>query len=424
MNAFSSGEPQSPSMGSVRILSAIGPGEVVTAYRDWAGKVVTASETSITFSSLEFDFFAKHRIPFWVISSNPRRELLREGVNTIENRPRVTTKPVSGIAYHLVQLLYAFSLLRSALTFRATHAIVDSGSTHWFALSLFRLFGIEVIPNLHNMYWVPGHPPKGMVKRIIFRLDKLFFRHCVKAALGVSPECGRQIAHLSGGRTEFFDYRAQFPGDEFLEIPGPSPLGSEIRIMFAGRIERNKGVFDLLRMCSILNKESRQRFVFEVCGMGSAFEELTAATRELQLESNFQLRGKLVRKDLLEAYARAHEVVVPTRSDFCEGLPMVCAEATLAGRPIVTSRLVPVLEPELLKASALEAEEESPEDYARKILELVSDEAGYLRIAALTVQGRRQFTDRAFGLSMLLENCISWMLNPSTVRAKQQESSE
>jgi len=35
----------------IRVLNAIGPGDVVAAFKDWKGSVRTVSETSITYSS-------------------------------------------------------------------------------------------------------------------------------------------------------------------------------------------------------------------------------------------------------------------------------------------------------------------------------------------------------------------------------------
>ncbi len=388
---------------SIRVLSAIGPGDVVNAFRDWTGGVRTISETSITFSSQEFDFFKRHDIPFWVISSHPRREMLNDGVNRIENRPRGTTKPVSGLMFQAVQLLYALSLLRSAIRFRATHAIIDSGTTHWFALSLFRLAGIEPYPNFHNVYWPVGHKPQGAVKRAILRLDGLFFRHCARAVLGVSPECGRQASLLAGRATQFVDYRIQFESGDFETLPKPV-LSLPMRIMFAGRIEENKGVFDILTICQLLSARRPNRFVFDICGAGGASDALAAEIAARQLGSSVILHGKLLRPELLKVYGRSHLVIVPTRSTFCEGLPGVCAEAVIAGRPVLTSRLSNALE--ALHGAVVEAREDDPVDYAGKIEALDDDPERYSELVRHTVLVRGQFLNPSFGLTTALERCL------------------
>ena len=387
----------------MRVLSAIGPGDVVAAYRDWQGNVRTLSETSITFSSQEFEFFKRHGIAFWAISSARNAALLIDGENRIENRPRATTRPVSGLAFHAVQLLYALSLWISALRFRATHAVVDSGTTHWFALVLFKLAGIEVHPNFHNVYWPVGYEPQGAIKRAVLRLDSLTFKHCARRVLGVSPECGRQVNVLSGGVTQFFDYRAQFAGSDFAVLPRPV-LSTPMRVVFAGRVEENKGVFDILTICELLAARQPGCFVFDICGTGGASAELAAQIASRGLAGTVTLHGKLIRPDLLKVYGLSHLVIVPTRSTFCEGLPMVCAEAVIAGRPVLTSRLSNALD--ALRGALVEAREDDPADYADKIESLAADPARYAELGRCTALVSSQFMNPEFGLTTALERCL------------------
>ena len=387
----------------MRVLSAIGPGDVVAAFRDWQGSVRTVSETSITFSSQEFEFFKRHGIAFWAVSSAPNAMLVVDGENRIENRPRVTTQPVAGLAFHALQLLYALSLWVSALRFRATHAVVDSGTTHWFALVLFKLAGIEVHPNFHNVYWPVGYEPQCAVKRAVLRLDGLAFRHCARRVLGVAPECGRQANVLSGGVTQFFDYRAQFASSDFAALPRPV-LGTPMRIVFAGRVEENKGVFDILTICERLAARQPGRFVFDICGAGGASAALAAQVASRGLGASVMLHGKLIRPDLLKVYGQSHLVIVPTRSTFCEGLPMVCAEAVIAGRPVLTSRLSNALD--ALRGALVEAREDDPADYADKIEALAADPARYAELVRCTALVSGQFMNPEFGLTTALERCL------------------
>lgn len=399
----------------VRVLSAVGPGDVITAYRDWKSAVRTPSETSITFSSQEFEFFAKHGIAFWAISSFPQSACMVDGDSRVENRPRATARPVAGLMFHWIQFLYAISLLISAVRFRATHVVIDSGTTQWFALGLFRLFGIEVHPNFHNVFWPEGHAPRRGVAKLIMRLDGFFFRHCVESAIGVSPACGRQVGVMSNGATQFFDYRAQFVRGDFGTLPRPA-LTSPLRIMFAGRVEESKGVFDILSICEVLEARRPGRFVFDICGTGAASESLAAQVASRKLGGSVNLRGKLIRPDLLKVYGDSHLVIVPTRSTFCEGLPMVCAEAVIAGRPVITSRLSNALE--ALHGAVIEAREDDPRDYAAKIEALADDPAAYAELVRHTKAVSAQFTNPQGGLTHALERCLLGATDQSAARAE------
>lgn len=367
LDAVNKQSMQSP----IRVLCAVGPGDVVSAFQDWKEGVRTATETSITYSSQTLNCLVRHGAAFWIVSSHARQGMLREGGNRVENRPKVFLHPTTAWIYHMNLLLYAVSLWWSALRFRATHAVIDSGTTHWFALAIFRLAGIEVVPNFHNTYWPAGQPVRGVFKNAILSMDRLFFRSSIRSALGVSPECRRQVEQLSAGRTKFFGHCGQFVSQDFDKISSPTFPGREVRVMFAGRVERSKGIFDLLRVAEIVATDPEHAFVFEVCGAGADLDTFAALVRSRNLDDRFILRGKLPRDELLMAYGRSHVVIVPTRSDFQEGFALVCAEAVLSRRPFLTCAVVPALE--VLARCAVEARTDDPEDYAKKLLELVNN---------------------------------------------------
>jgi glycogen synthase len=50
------------------------------------------------------------------------------------------------------------------------------------------------------------------------------------------------------------------------------------------------------------------------------------------------VHGRLDRSELLPVYGACRALIVPTRGNFSERLPLVCADAVICGRPIVTSR--------------------------------------------------------------------------------------
>ena len=190
---------------------------------------------------------------------------------------------------------------------------------------------------------------------------------------------------------------------DFGSLPRPQ-LASPMRIMFAGRVEESKGVFDILRICEILEARRPGQFVFDICGTGGASDLLAAQVEAAKLGNSVTLHGKLMRPALLKLYGAWHLVIVPTRSSFCEGLPMVGAEAVIAGRPVITSRLCPVLE--LLQGVVVEAREDDPIDYAEKIEGLADDPAAYAALVCNAAVASVQFTNPRGGLTHALERCI------------------
>lgn len=383
-----------------RILYAIGPGDVAQAYRDWKSGYSTISETSLTFSSQLLDFCRANKLEVWAISSHHRAELIDDGQFRIENRPKNPSGEVRGLPYHVRQLRYALSLLHSALRYKADLAIIDSGTTHWFILSLTKLLGIRVVASLHNVCWPAGYPPKSRVQKLIMLLDGWFFSKFADAALGVSPECGRQLGILAGHPVSFFQYTAQFREGDFCALKAPDYELKPFRVMFAGRIERNKGVFDLIDIAAKLQQRRPHQVMFDVCGGGGVLDELQAEVVKRGLSNVVKLHGKLVRPELLRVYEQSHLVIVPTRSDFCEGMPMVSAEAVLAGRPVLSSRVSNALD--VLDDAIIEARTEDTEDYVAKIEQLLDHRDKYDKCASACDIVSRQFIDRSRGKAAAL----------------------
>ena len=180
--------------------------------------------------------------------------------------------------------------------------------------------GVPIAVNMHNVRWPHGFEPRGRVARLRRALDSWFFRHVAVGALGCSPECANQARSDGADKLPYFGWCSQFPG---LGVRG-SPRRSRrnpFRLLFAGRIERFKGVFDLITISRLLKERCRIPVTFEVCGDGSAMAELRRAVEASGEGQQIILRGWLSRPELLEAYGRAHAVIVPTRGDIGEAMP-------------------------------------------------------------------------------------------------------
>jgi glycogen synthase len=83
---------------------------------------------------------------------------------------------------------------------------------------------------------------------------------------------------------------------------------------------------------------------FDICGSGTALDELRRQARQLRLDSVFHIHGHCDQERMRSMLAACHAVIVPTTTDFPEGFNQVVAEAILAGRPVVTSRVCPAVE--------------------------------------------------------------------------------
>jgi glycogen synthase len=375
----------------MKLFAALGPGDIVAAHRAQMRGEAFLSETSIIFSGQLFEYCRERGIETLALSRHPRTDCLCDGPLRLENRARWFAC-AGGVSYHFGNIAYAFYLATRARLFGADLAIVDFGSTHAFALTLFRLLGIRVAVNLHNTLWPAGYPPEASVARLLLRLDAYFFRRIPVAVIGVSPECGRQVKQLAGQALPYFEYRAQFRQEGF-DLQRCEHGLDPFRVAFIGRVELSKGALDIPLIAEQTLKRSSRPIVFEVCGDGGALPALKQVVEEKKLEKVVQIHGRLSRPDLLQVYGRAHAVIVPTRSDFFEGFALVCAEAVLAGVPVITNGVVPALE--VLREACVEAETDNVASYVDAILTLSENPGLYAQLENACPRLAQQFYDRS-----------------------------
>ncbi|MHB1559201.1 MAG: glycosyltransferase family 4 protein [Isosphaeraceae bacterium] len=392
-------------MKKFRIFHPAGPGDIIHAHGFWRKGEHCPSEVTITFSS-QFEQFCKEiGAEAYLVSYHPRKEILRDGAFTLEHRPKSSLK-ARGLKYHIREMIYSLGLLATAVRYRADVAVIDSGSTYYFLGVLYRLMGIRVIAVLHNTVWPHGFPPTSLVQRAILRLDAFFYRHAATAIIGVSPECVRQVEQLTRGRHAPLDQiRAQFVRDYFASIPPPPSFETRpFQIMFIGRVDHSKGVFDILEMAQKVEEAAPGQVRWEICGGGPALEALRARHAEMGLGSLVNIRGWTPLEDLLQVYARSQASIVPTRSSFAEGLAMTAAEAIMAGRPVITNPVVPALE--IFCPACIAGQTNDVDSHVAAILKLIGDRELYENMRRACPELAEQFFDRSRGLTEVLKRWI------------------
>ncbi|KXJ49256.1 MAG: hypothetical protein AXW17_11420 [Colwellia sp. Phe_37] len=391
------------------LYACSGPANLVRTYDYWLQGTSDPNEVSITFSSQILDYCKKTNSPVYMISTSADKKLLVDNDVTIEHRKKTNISFLGGLGYHLSELIYGIGLLITALRFKADIVLADSGVTHYFILFLFRLFGIKVIPVLHNTLWPSGFPPKKLSQRCVDWLDKWFFIYGANAITGVSDECRIQVESLAGQKAvaKFFQFRAQFEEDFFSKIPAAPDIDKKpFTILFVGRVEEFKGVYDIVEMASKLDDAHPGKFHWMICGTGPCLENLRALVQEKKANEYVSLKGWVSLTELSKIYTQTHLAIVPTTSGFREGLAMTAAEAVLAGRPVITSAVVPAMNE--MKNACYQAVTNDVDSYVKGINEIASDRTLYESLRASCQTESKQFIDRKKGLTAVLDNVIQF----------------
>jgi glycosyltransferase involved in cell wall biosynthesis len=106
-------------------------------------------------------------------------------------------------------------------------------------------------------------------------------------------------------------------------------------LLFAGRLIREKGIFELLEAITIVKARIPCHLI--IAGEGPLEKQIRRRIADLDLGDCVTLTGYLTGGQLSGVYHQANIFVLPTY--FGEGFPTVISEAMNFGLPIVTTRL-------------------------------------------------------------------------------------
>lgn len=389
---------------TLRVLYAAGPGDVIETYHHWVEGRDDPSQVSVTYSSQFYEVCRALDAQGYVISSSREKKCWRDEQFTLEHRP-IPFRFSSGLPYHFGQLWYGLRLIVSALQSRSHAVVVADGTTHWFVLSLLPILGVQVIPSLHCVLWCKYLPP-STVEKWLFKFSRNLFANQCPAILTASDEISEQLVEITSSHNlPLVPFLPTYRRTEFAVIGEPDENRSPFRVLFAGRIEPNKGVFDLLEIAKRFAALGRQDIVFDVCGSGSALESLSKAASEAGVDSSFVCHGHCNKSQMREMFKRSHVVIVPTKTDFVEGFNQVVVEGVLSGRPVVTSDVCPALS--YVRGAVVEVPPDDIQEYGNALLKLCDDRTFYeeKQRSCLTLQ--EQFYDSSRGWGAMLKSILT-----------------
>jgi glycosyltransferase involved in cell wall biosynthesis len=381
----------------LRVYYAVGPGDVVKNFEYWKQGLKDPRQVSLTYSSQFFSVARQLGIEAMVVGHVPPRGEVSDGGIRVRNAPRLSFGSFP-LAFYLQSLVQACRTMWRVLRFRADVLVVASGESLFSFFAPLRLFGVRVIPSLHSAIHGKHQPLRG-VYRAFVRRDAGFLARRAASVLCISDDIIAQIEDLvpGGGRgVEYF--RPTFDPRDFGELQPPQWRKRPFRVMFSGRVEENKGVFDIVEMAQGLAAQGLDTIEFDICGDGGALPELRRRVKEAGLEQRVRCHGYCERPVMFAMLDQAHVVLVPTRTDFTEGFNKVLIEGILSGRPVITSTVCLVTtstDPAIL-AMRKAVEEVPPEDvpaYTEAIRRLATDETLYQARLEATRAAQAPFYD-------------------------------
>lgn len=322
---------------NLKVYYAAGPGDVLGTFEYWLKGKDDPSQYSVTYSSQFFDFISQESGEALVVSTNRKCGRLSEHGITVINRPNGAEYATGKFKYWRGQIVKGMRMLCDLVSYRPQYAIISEGTAPWLFVVPARLLGITIVPALHCVLWPLLKRPDGLLQK----LDWFAYRLAIQHSLCASNEIIEQVRELAGAAASCQLFYPSYRAEQFEKYAESDWSSKPTRLLYLGRIERDKGVFDLLEAFLCVEKQSPGVFTLELCGSGSALEMLRDTAEKQGLGGSITFHGHCQRPELERCIAAAHVIVVPTTSDFVEGFNQVVAEGVLSRRRVIATSVCP-----------------------------------------------------------------------------------
>ncbi len=386
----------------LRLAFVAGPGDAAGTFDHWMRDEHDPRVPVITYSTQFYVLAERIEAEALVITEPANQPEKSHPLIRFTQVPRDRSR--HGLGWHIAQHRYALAVLRELRRFRPQVAILSPDLPAWTLAALPR--GTELVLSLHNTFWPMGQRPRSPKRLLRQALMGAALRR-MSTAVCTSAECARQLSALTGRHAGIFVETPQIP---LRHVALPRQRDRARRLLFLGRIEADKGVFDLLQAFEALAPDHPD-LTLTFAGHGSADTALAEAVTRSQWRNRITLAGLLPAAQVHAALQASDLLVCPTRSAFNEGLALVAVEAAAQGVPSVLSTVVPARD--LVADGCVTFAADDVVDLTRTLGSLVADPARYRALAAGTGACRAQLFDRSRSWGSMLAQALTWRRNES-----------
>ena len=365
---------------------AAGPGDIVKTFACWQKGKDDPHQLAVTYSSQFFSACRSLGARGIAISSCPREEQIVTDQFHVENFPKGKSR--RGLNFHLDQVRYLRDVIRKARSGGADLLVMSEGTGHFFPFQWLAPADMALVPSIHCTIW-PKYFTVSKTQFLLNLLNRRIYTKRASSILCLSEDIRKQIVHVAGeSHSPIIPFIPTYRKETFQHIAAPSPE-NQFNLLYAGRMEREKGIFDLLQIAVELRRKGASQIHIHLCGDGSSEKELRDLAHSRNVESIFHVHGYCHRPEMLHHIEESHAFIVPTTTTFGEGFNKVVVEGILSGRPVITSTVCPAIE--MVRPAVIEVPPDDPSGYLDAAERLASDKALYNRMQQATSGLRNQF---------------------------------
>lgn len=387
-----------PADAPLRIAFVAGPGDAVGTFDHWSRGVHDPRMPVINYTTMLYSLIEALDAQALILVEQDKQPVAPNPNFRFAFTPRRRTR--KHMAYRLDERAFTHIVLAQLRDYRPDVIIVGTDAPDGFIAGLPK--ARRVVLTAHNTYWPMGHRPTSPKERLKLWIKARSLRR-VDVAVCTSDACAVQIAALGGpsGARSFTEVPQILPAFYPAEV---SRRHTAKKLLFVGRVEQNKGVFDLLQAFEAAAAEHAE-LTLEIAGSGGAVEPLVAAIAASPHANRITFHGQLLAGAVHERLAAADLLVCPTRSSFNEGLALVVAEAAVHGVPTLLSSIVPAKA--LVSGACAEFSVDDTAALTAALRRLVSLPAEYRGLCAELAERRGQFCDRSRSWGTMLYRALA-----------------
>jgi glycosyltransferase involved in cell wall biosynthesis len=264
------------------------------------------------------------------------QSLTRDAKVTVACIPLAVSEGVASNGVHTLGLgfprrLFALHLVRELERLAPTDLILCSPDLVAIGWALMR--GVRLLPVFADSFDAADKMYRFKHRLLAGLLShpsiEVVSNHNVPAALSLSS------IGVEAEKIVPWDWPAQRTPYQFEPKPAPASE-APMRMIFVGAVTESKGIGDVIRAVSLL-KRSGIASKLSIAGKGDALDAMRALAQSEGVASDVAFLGSVPNAEIVPAM-RAHDlVVVPSRSEYSEGLPMTLYEGLCSRTPLLVS---------------------------------------------------------------------------------------
>lgn len=385
----------------MKVFYTAGSGNAFACFGDFLAGREDLSTSHVAYSRQFYDSCIRHGFEARVTCSFPAgvERMAGRGMELLY-RPDLSVGK-SGFAFQRSLFVKARQVMAEARDFGADLVLLSEDAVPALYAPLARE-GVRIVQILQTMLW--GCDPSLMQRLRLSTYGRAYRRH-VTAVLSASHAVTRQVRHLAGeGACPILEFLPLYQTGYYEGVAKPDAQAPRLDIAYIGRVEANKGALDMVEIAR-LGRERGLPLHYHICGTGGGFDEMRARVAAYGLEALFTFHGWCDRAGLRRVLGRCQIVMVPTRSEICEGFNHVVVEAALAGRLALASDVCPAID--YLGSAARSVKADDPSAFLTEIEHFAKDRQALDRALAATRGAGQRFHDPATSFGAALDQIFA-----------------